>query len=297
MATASPCETQKFRMGSLKLAFLSDVDAKRVIYTADDFISRLNNLNRALRLMVNRNVSYNEYFDFVQKTVQCWSQPEISEILKSARILESKMQEINSQGFQLSVYFVKNNGQDEGGAYYTRGNFVAVPKGRISTSTLAHEFFHIFTRTHNHLKDRIYFLAGFYPQNISVPPALSARLIINPDAPIMSHAIRVNYNNEVVEVVPLILSRVDVPQIDPQKPNFFSYVNLVLLSLSNSELIPVNKTNYFEVTGGNTNYIIHPEEIMADNFASLMTEENVPNKNLLLKLQSLLSRSRLNINR
>lgn len=293
LVLAAECRTQKFRIGSMRLAFLSVVDAKRVIVTADDFTKRLNSLNRALRLMVNRDVSYKEYFDFVQSTTLCWTQEEIREILQSAQGLESRMRQINSQGFRLDVLFVKNNGKDEGGAYYTRGNYVSVPKGKISTSTLAHEFFHIFTRTHSNLKDRIYSVAGFHPRKISVPEAYANKLIINPDAPKMEHAIWVNYKNQPLEVVPLILSKVQLQQIDPRKPNFFSYVSLTLMSLSNFKLIPIDQTDYFQKTGGNTNYIIHPEEILADNFAALITQAQVPNQAPLESLRKLLRQRRM----
>ena len=49
--------------------------------------------------------------------------------------------------------------------------------------------------------------------------------------------------------------------------------------------------NFYEQIGKNTNYIIHPEEILADNFALLVMGQKVSSPWLLDKLKSFLMQS------
>jgi hypothetical protein len=52
---------------------------------------------------------------------------------------------------------------------------------------------------------------------------------------------------------------------------------------------PEEVSRFFEQVGRNTNYVIHPEEILADNFALLVLDEhNVPSPEILEKTQRIL---------
>ena len=51
-------------------------------------------------------------------------------------------------------------------------------------------------------------------------------------------------------------------------------------------------SDFFEQVGKNTAYIIHPEEILADNFALLVLQErNVPSPEIIRKLEEILKDS------
>jgi hypothetical protein len=81
-----------------------------------------------------------------------------------------------------------------------------------------------------------------------------------------------------VKAIPLITSKSKV--YDPKKPNFFDYLHFDLYSLDNKgdhymakstttgqTLLPMQSTpTFFTKIKDNTQYIIHPDEIMADNF-------------------------------
>jgi hypothetical protein len=47
---------------------------------------------------------------------------------------------------------------------------------------------------------------------------------------------------------------------------------------------PGELTGFFEQIGRNTQYIIHPEEILADNFSLLVREKTGPSPDILKKL-------------
>jgi hypothetical protein len=52
-------------------------------------------------------------------------------------------------------------------------------------------------------------------------------------------------------------------------------------------------SGFFEMVGRNTDYIIHPEEILADNFALLrFADDDVPSPQILRKMREIFLTSR-----
>ena len=60
---------------------------------------------------------------------------------------------------------------------------------------------------------------------------------------------------------------------------------------SQPRLVEVKQvTGFYEQVGRNTQYIIHPEEILADNFADLVLQDRpVPSPEILKKMQDVLT--------
>jgi hypothetical protein len=83
------------------------------------------------------------------------------------------------------------------------------------------------------------------------------------------------------DIVPVIQSLLPLNEVI-QLPNFFDALDIVLLSVDastgealrdgNGDLIKYNfgNTNWIPLLLRNSSFIIHPEEILADNFATLM---------------------------
>jgi hypothetical protein len=62
---------------------------------------------------------------------------------------------------------------------------------------LAHEVFHLLSRSNPALRDRLYAAIGFEPcGEVRHPATLAERRITNPDAPINAHAIEVSLDGE-----------------------------------------------------------------------------------------------------
>ncbi len=285
---ASSCETFSGKVGLFQVSFLSRKESQKILMIKDNYTERLNSLNRALRLMVPREVSDVEFLSFIGDQAQCWNKNEIESILGDLKEISHKLNEINSKSFALSFKLVKTSGKEEGDAWYTRSDYIAVPQGKINAPTLTHEIFHIFTKKNPNIIDRLYALINFFPKHIEIPKQTKERIIINPDAPLISHFINVIHNNVEVAVVPIILSNVTVSQINPNDKMFFKYINISLFSLEDNSIIPVVETNYLDLVGRNTNYIIHPEEILADNFSSLVQNSPVEDQQLLQRLNEML---------
>ena len=186
-----------------------------------------------------------------------------------------------------TIVFIKTTGQEEGNAGYTRENAIVLPRRLLGSPAaelqklLAHELFHIASRASPALAPLLYEAIGFRPcGEAEFPESLAARKITNPDAPRNDYCIRVMLDGEEVSATPILFSRSDTYD-GARGGEFFEYLQLALLL--RTEPAPETTegpaprvvglrdvSGFFEQVGRNTQYIIHPEEILADNFALLV---------------------------
>jgi hypothetical protein len=145
---------------------------------------------------------------------------------------------------------------------------------------LAHEIYHVVSRANPALSERLNQAIGFVKvENVIFPEEIRRRLISNPDALTNDHFIRVEVDGEPVCAAPLLLFTID--RYDPSSDkDFFEFMEFQYLAAAhvadrnpaNLHLIPWQKASgFFEQVGWNTDYNIHPEEILAENFALLIT--------------------------
>ncbi len=95
---------------------------------------------------------------------------------------------------------------------------------------------------------------------------------------------------------PILFSRAE--SYDPTRGGeFFDYLQLGLLvrsapgeALSAERVVGLQQvTGFFEQVGQNTQYVIHPEEILADNFALLVLDMKVKSPAVLIGLRRVLA--------
>ena len=189
---------------------------------------------------------------------------------------------------------MKTTGEEEGGAAYTRANAIVLSEGELAASAralrklLAHELFHVLSRANPQLRERLYEAIGFVKCNeIEFPPSLAPRKITNPDAPRNDHYIRVRVRGTECLAVPILLSRSETYDA-ARGGQFFEYLDFRLLLVERGKdgktiqaryeggepmLVDLPQVaGFFEQVGRNTGYVIHPEEILADNFALLVLQ-------------------------
>jgi hypothetical protein len=141
---------------------------------------------------------------------------------------------------------------------------------------------HVLSRADSQLRDALYALLGFKTvQGFEYPAELEERRISNPDAFEYVHTLAVQAGSESVDVLPVIQSLLPLNEVI-HLPNFFAALDIVLLPVDpstgealrdgNGDLIKYNfgNTNWVPLMLRNSAFIIHPEEILADNFATLM---------------------------
>ena len=279
---------------SIRIVFASLEEGRRILRTRDGFIRRLSPFDRAARLKTDREVSETEFLKFVAGKVIEWDSADRERVEQAFEQIRPALGEF-PLNWPKSVYFVHTTGEEEGGAAYTRGKAVILPRTRLDQSPeklaglVAHELFHVLSRHDREIRDRLYRVIGFERcPEVELPAPLARRRITNPDAPVNAHRIRVQQNGRQFWAVPVLYSSSD--RYDPlQGGSFFNYLQFRLLlesaesgravptaaADSDPSLVEVKEVSgFFEQIGRNSSYIIHPEEILAVNFALIVTGES-----------------------
>jgi hypothetical protein len=199
------------------------------------------------------------------------------------------------------VLLVRAGAGVEDGIPHTRANAILLPAGAGPARAagrdfmLAHEIFHLLSRAQAARHDSLYALIGFRPCRFALPAELRARRITNPDAPEERHYVELAGGRGAY--VPLQLAR---PVAAPP-PALAESLHFLLLRVDVADGIctarrhrgggwelaaPAALPALFDVIGPNTDYLAHPEELMADNFALLLTRRaRAPDRALLDRLE------------
>ena len=178
-----------------------------------------------------------------------------------------------------------------GSVFYTREQGIFIPEPMIQsdnkevlTKILIHEIFHLQSRRHPHLQEKLYHHIGFKKLDhpIRLPPSFLKRTLLNPDGTDWDYFISLQHKEETKKAFPLIVSKKAV--FDTAQTAFFAYLKFQLYELHltdgkyeltyDDNLDGLDKEwmkPFFEQITDNTQYIIHPDELIADNFV-LLTE-------------------------
>jgi hypothetical protein len=285
------------------ISFATVEQGRAILTNRDDFVSRLSAFDRAARMKTDHDVTEQEYLAFVAKNVLEWTPDEKDAVRSAFDGLAAKLSDLNLP-FPKTILFIKTTGDEEGHAEYTRANAIILPQNALAANrrsalrgTIAHELFHVLSRNAPDLRERAYAVIGFQPcGEVPFPPTLAARKITNPDAPKNDHCIHVESGPLSVWAVPILFSKSD--HYNPANGGeFFDYLVFEFLVVENSgshatydpskvTLLDVGKIQgFYEQVGRNTDYIIHPEEILADNFEYLLIgKPNLPSPDVQRKL-------------
>lgn len=247
-----------------------------------------------------------DFFAHTASQTMEWTEEEKQNLTASyARIMKS----INDQQFNLQlsepVFLVKTTSKEEGGAVgYTRNNYIVLTesmKGMSSENSdylLAHELFHVISRNKPELREKLYSLIGFKMMNeVPYPAAIADYRISNPDAVQNDSYINLTVGDEQVPCMMILYA--DRPY---DGGSFFQYLNIGFLRLEGEgQMKPVlgpegpeiyalsEVSGFYEQIGKNTNYIMHPEEIMADNFTyAVLGKEALANPELVEAIKKVL---------
>lgn len=283
--------------------FTSVSEGQAQLRQKDEFTRHLSTFDRSARLQTDAPVSEKQFLKFIGDQVLVWDD-------ESRQSVEAALKELRPQlaVFRLpwpkTIRLIRTTGREEGHAAYTRGTCVILPE-RLLKSTpggladiLAHECFHVLSRANPSLRRQLYGAIGFKKcAEIRFPPAMAARRITNPDAPVFDQAITVQAQGRTQRVVPVLHATVEHYPAGAKR-EFFDYLHFGFWPLDATsssrtkmpELLEVGQLGGFdEQVGKNTGYIIHPEEIMADNFKMLIRRSKpVPSPDVLARVEKIL---------
>ena len=276
----------------------ASVDAgSAIIGKKDEFIERLSPFDRAARLKTDRGVSEAEFLGFVRANVLDWSDPERRKIEAALAKIGPALESL-ALSLPAPINLIKTTGAEEGDAFYTRASAIVFPVNPLGSLTeetlekmLAHEVFHIWSRHNPALREKLYQSIGFTKcQEVVLSAEMNRRKITNPDAPRNDHAIRVQVDGANIAAVPILLSTAETYD-SKRGGEFFQYLQLKFMLSPSGTLADLQQVGgFFEQVGHNTDYIIHPEEILADNFALLvLARHDVASPKILEKMRQILT--------
>ena len=153
------------------------------------------------------------------------------------------------------------------------------------------------------LRERLYKSIGFEPcAELRLPDELNDRRLTNPDGAANNHCIKIKVADDEQWAIPLIYSKSGT--YDPAKGGeFFDYLVFQFLVIEQKVdqgattakivdgqpllVAPKDAGGFIDQVGRNTAYIIHPDEVLADNFVLIVNgQANVASPEILARIQS-----------
>ena len=226
---------------------------------------------------------------------------EEKQIVNSAMdFVESRCAELGIQlPFHDELIFIKSNMADEGYAGgYTHKNEIYLSSYVLGYATrasqgeygdldreyflhfthelVAHEIFHVLTRGDAQFRQRIYSLVGFtvMDHDVEFGPAVRNVLESNPDVEHYDNWAEFTIGGvkrRCILTAVYTSSYAEAVAID-SGANFFYYTQGVLVPLDEpNTMIPIDQaTDFYDIMGHNSDYLLAAEEYLADNFSYLI---------------------------
>lgn len=241
--------------------------------------------------MRKENSTLDELKAFALDQVRDFTDKEKKFIRKHINIIQDRLTAI---GCHLPVYdniiFIKTTMAEEGGAMaYTIKNEIFISESglkyimklallpnisKMFTETLAHELFHCITRNSPKFRQDMYDIIGFtvMDQDIVFPENIKSMILLNPDVEHIDNYAEFTINGKKRQCTLITLYTQTFSEAYAQQgeeASFFTCNETVLVPLD--ELGTKYKTSeasdFWEKLGKNTEYVLAPEECMADNFS------------------------------
>lgn len=270
--------------------FATRAEAQMLITDIDDYTRNWNQFDINSRLQTTEGKK-SQLLTLAMNTTRNWSDKDKEKINRAIKAIQAQ---IKKQKFTLpfpdEVILVKTTMQEEGGAGgYTRKNWIALGEKVLDESSdegliriLSHEIFHILTRNSQSFKAAAYHTIGFQLLNreILFPADILEKRISNPDISRYDSYGVFTIQGEKKNCTMLLYT----PKAYDGTGSFFDYAKVGLVPL-NEQFVPIQQNgetliynlneaeDFLSQVGQNTNYIINPEEILAEHFSLIFAEQ------------------------
>lgn len=142
----------------------------------------------------------------------------------------------------------------------------------ILTTFLWHELFHCQTRCHPDFRAHMYQLVHFtvHDKDYVLPPSVGEYHISNPDVEHHDSSAVFSIDGKDVEC---FVDMITTKHFEHAGDNFFLCSTTALVPVDGTDTFytPDQASNFYEVFGRNTTYVVDPEECMADNYSYALT--------------------------
>jgi hypothetical protein len=306
--------------------FATRAEGERLLSRPDRFLESLSRFDREIRVGKS-SATEAELLAAIREDVVDWEAEELTRYRETLSALRPKLARFHIP-WPERIWLVRTRGEMESGAAYCRQEAIVIPRRMDQKSPeelehlLTHELFHVLSNQNPGLRPKLYGIVGFEPMEpLELPAPLADRKITNPDAPKIDCFLWVVHQGEVLPAAPLLLARSPFREDGPS--SLFALLQFQLVALqpqqepaapdsptlrSRRATGPSSRSESFQVLqregeplllnpdraclywniGINTNYIIHPEEVLADNFVYLIHDRpDLPTPRIVEQLRQL----------
>ena len=287
------------------IVFPDDEKAQSLLQKEDDFTKSWSSFDVQSRLGDSEGTKA-ELLALIPKEVLTWREKEKTRIKDIAAEIDAKAKEL---GWDLrlpdTIYIVKTSGNEEGGAEgYTRSNYIVLKeeavrgKEKALEHLLSHELFHIISRANPKLRAELYALIGFNIMTpIKYPEEIADLRITNPDATQTDTYISLKLDGKEQDAMMVLYAKDEY-----SGGSFFEYLQIGFLALDENQQVLMEDgaakiyglreaKGFFEQIGRNTQYIIHPEEILAENFSMALWGNKAPSPKIIAEIQRIMKKA------
>ncbi len=265
----------------------------------EGFFDRIKKLDMQIQMNSvsrgDRATLLKDYKAHLQSSVMDFTDSERAFVTKTITKAFELVNAVDPNIFLPNITMIKCNMNHYGeGVFYTREDAIVIPSNTLVQQdetdflkTMIHEIFHIYARYNPKKRDELYKYIGYYPITPpTIPPILDRRVLLNPDGVNYNYGIKVDRKTTGQEItaIPLIYSK--KLNFMPAEPDFFQYLQFNLFEVDNgavkvtrngdTNVLIKNIAKFYEQIGTNTQYIIHPDEVLADNFILMCLSQNDP---------------------
>jgi hypothetical protein len=273
LASAGVAHAQQFE-------FASRAQAREILGRQDAYVRSTASLERSVLLKTDEAVTPERFARAMADTALEWTEAErrgFADVLPRLQRFLAPMR----WSAPSTILLIKASDRLMEGFPHTRANAIVLQEGmlrdalanpRLMDYLMAHEAFHVLTRADAHLREDLYETIGFRAcGSTELPPALAELRLTNPDEPEKRYAIRLA-QGEMMPLVHFASHAIDATQ------GFSTYARTSWLPVEriggrcrvrDERSTTERLEGLYEQVGRNTAYVIHPEEILADNFALL----------------------------
>lgn len=225
-----------------------------------------------------KNADMDEYLEYAKEQVLDFTDEEKDKIDELMAYIEEVLSE---NGYVLPdlepIVFISTTQKEENGSgAYTHGTqiyynmkWLTDPENEDrAKTTMAHEIFHCITRSNPEFRKEMYKLIHFTVQeeDFVIPPSVEEYFISNPDVEHHNSYATFTIDGKKIDCFAALVS---TRHFEKEGDSFFSCMTTALVPIDGSDVYytPEDTSDFYDVFGDNTGYVIDPEECMADNFS------------------------------
>ncbi len=240
--------------------------------------------------MQKRNATMDEYLDFAREQILDFTDEEKKAIDKCFVWMSDVLKE---NGYTLpkidEIVLIKMTDETEGALGFTHGTQIYLSESFCDLLTTEdeeliadyeyviyeivwHELFHCLTRCNPTFRADMYKLIHFTvaDKDFTIPPSAFEYHISNPDVEHHDSYATFHINGQDIEC---FTDFITTKHFEEEGELFFDFFETALIPIDGSDVYYTSEQadNFYEVFGANTDYVVDPEECMADNFSYAMT--------------------------